>query len=223
MGLTGDVSAYMQQQAAYPQLDDPAAFMAAQQAQFAAAMFQQPVPMSAYMMAPQVMFEPPQSSSQIRCSKHGKMRSRACMEDDGRGSLCCSADYECKTKSDPNQPPAGGTMTCSMHGKNRSMNCMVDDGIGGYRCSNDNQCKGGGNPGDASGGTMTCSLHGKNRSMNCLTDDGMGGLRCVGDNQCKGGQNMGQHMEHHGPQMTEMAAAIHAYQAQNQASAYGII
>lgn len=221
--------AYMQQ--AY-QMDDTTAYMMtlatqqahAQYAAAAASMYQQQPgvvdPMAAYMMAPQVMFEPPQASGQTRCSKHGKMRSRACMEDDGRGGLCCSPEYECKTKSDPNHPPAGGTIVCSAHGKQRSMNCLVDDGAGGYRCTGDNVCKGassemGGMFGKMSSGTMLCSVHGKKRSINCLMDDGMGGYRCVGDNQCKGAAPVAQ--------MTEMAAAIQAYQAQNQTTGYTLM
>jgi len=141
--------------AAYPHLDEPTAYLlAAQHAQYAVAaaalMMYQPLGCidvdsmaAAYMssLAPQTMLET-MAADQAPCSRHGKLRSRACMEDDGRGGLQCSYQTECKTRSDLPSQPLGGTMNCSFHGKPRSMNHLTEDGVGGYRCVEDNECKG---------------------------------------------------------------------------------
>merc|ERR550534_760878 len=97
-----------------------------------------------YMMQvhPQLQFNPPTGTGQEVCSKHKKMRSHACLMEDGMGGLRCSPDYECKVKAEPGHMPPGGTSVCSVHGKSRSRNCMMDDGAGGMQCTSESLCKG---------------------------------------------------------------------------------
>lgn len=83
-----------------------------------------------------------------RCSLHGKIRSLACLIEDGAGGLRCKIEEDpqsaCQVSTYEKQPRPRGQ--CSAHGKVRSVVCLVDDGSGGFRCRPEEPCKQVGEP-----------------------------------------------------------------------------